>query len=99
MADYNRRMTTADEQGEQEKLQAQAIIAATPFEGVESVRIELGDDHTGDPSMWIFFTMNRELKAEHGWIQAFSKYHTRLALKLLHSGLTRFPYIRFKLAA
>jgi hypothetical protein len=88
---------TAEEQGEREKAEAEALIAATPnFVGVEKVRVELGEDHTGEPAMWIVFQLRPGATVDGGWVEAFSDYSTKLCLKLLHSGLTRFPYTRLE---
>jgi hypothetical protein len=85
---------------EQEKAKAEAIIASTPqFAGIESVHIELGDDNSGDPAMWLVFRIRPGVIADEPWIQAFSEYSTKLGLKLIHSGLTRFPYTRLEPAA
>ena len=93
-------MTLTEEQGEREKTSAEELIAATdPFPGVESVRVELGEDHTGDPSMWLIFRIRPGSQVDESWIQAFSEYSTKLSLKLIHSGLTRFPYTRLEPAA
>jgi hypothetical protein len=93
-------MTTAEDQGEQEKAAAEAIIAATPnFIGVDNVHVELGEDHAGDPSMWLVFHLRPGLTPDESWVRAFSDYSTKLGLKLIHSGLTRFPYTRLEPAA
>jgi hypothetical protein len=91
---------TEEQQGELEKAAAEALIAETPqFLGVEAVRVELGDDHTGDPSMWIVFKLRSDLVVDEPWVKAFSEYSTKLGLKLIHSGLSRFPYTRLEPAA
>jgi hypothetical protein len=93
-------MTIAEQQDEHEKATAEELIATTqPFPGVESVRVELGEDHTGDPSMWLIFRIRPGSEVDETWIRAFSEYSTKLGLKLIHSGLTRFPYTRLEPAA
>lgn len=93
-------MTATEELGEREKQAAEAIIATTqPFTGVENIRVELGEDHSGDPSMWLVFRLRHDLQADEDWVKSFSTYSTDLTLKLLQSGLTRFPYRRMERAA
>ncbi len=93
-------MTTSDQQDEHERNAAESLIAETPrFDGVDTVRIELGTDHTGDPSMWIVFQLQPGLAVDASWVKAFNEYTTKLSLKLLHNGLTRFPYTRLEQAA
>jgi hypothetical protein len=93
-------MTVADEQGQLEKEKAEQIIADTPLmDGVERISVELGDDHDGDPSMWLVFCMRHDLNADRQWLERFNEYSGRLGMRIIHSGLTRFPYTRLRRAA
>jgi hypothetical protein len=93
-------MMTGEGQDEQEKAAAEALIAASPkFPGIETISVELGEDHTGDPSMWLVFRIRPDQNVDEPWIRAFSDYSTKLGLKLIHSGITRFPYTRLEPAA
>jgi len=86
--------------GEDEKKMAEQIIATTsPFPGVGTVIVELGEDHSGDPSMSLIFKIEDGVAIDEGWIQRFNEYATALTLKLIHSGLKRFPYARLEPAA
>lgn len=88
-----------EEKGEQERVAAEQFIAANPpFAGVESVRVELGEDHSGDPSIWLVFRLRPGLEGDEAWVKAFTDYSTRLTLNLLSSGLSRFPYTRLESA-
>jgi hypothetical protein len=90
-------MTTVEEQGELEKAAAEKILAAEPkFPEIVSTTVELGDDHTGDPAMWIVFHVRQGFEPDEAWVHGFSPYATKVSLKLLHSGLKRFPYTRLK---
>ncbi len=93
-------MLKADEQSEREKALAEEIVAATKlFVGVESVRVEITEDYTGDPSLRLVFHLRRDLDADERWVRAFSQYSTELVLKLLRSGLSRFPHTWIEPAA
>jgi len=93
-------MTVTDEQGQLEKEKAEQIIADTPLmDGIESIGVELGDDHTGDPSMWLVFYMRHDLKPDDPWLIRFNEYSGQLGLRIIDSGLTRFPYPRLRRAA
>jgi hypothetical protein len=93
-------MTVTEEQGQLEKEKAEQIIADTPLmEGIESVSVELGDDHTGDPAMWLVFNLRPDLDATEQWHKRFSEYSREIDMRIIHSGLTRFPYTRLKRAA
>jgi len=93
-------MVTIQSLGEDEKKIAEQIIATTaPFPGVRTVLVELGEDHSGDPSMSLIFKVEDGVVIDEGWIQQFNAYATALTLKLIHSGLKRFPYTRLESAA
>ena len=93
-------MRTTDEQGQAEKEKAEQIIADTPLmDGIESISVELGDDHTGDPAMWLVFHMLRDLEPDDQWLKRLNEYSHQLGIRIIHSGLTRFPYTRLRPAA
>lgn len=93
-------MRPTEEQDQLEKAKAEQIIAETPLmDGVDHIAVELADDHDGDPSMWLHFHLRSGFKPDLDWIDRFSKYASQLSLKVLHSGLTRFPYTRLRPAA
>lgn len=94
-------MAVAEDQGQFEREQAERFIAETPMpEGVQAVRVELGTDHTGDPAMWLVFSLGRDLDfADGATLNKFLDYSALLQTKILHSGLVRFPYTRLEKAA
>ena len=93
-------MVTNQLLGEDEKKMAEQIIATTaPFPGVGTVLVELGEDHSGDPSMSLIFRIEDGVAIDESWIRRFNEYSTALTLKLIHSGLKRFPYARLEPAA
>lgn len=93
-------MRTTDEQDQLEKERAEQIIADTPLmDGIKSISVELGDDHTGDPAMWLVFFMNRDVKPDDNWYDRFNEFSHQLGMRIIHSGLTRFPYTQLRPAA
>jgi hypothetical protein len=93
-------MSVAEDQGQLEKAKAEQIIADTPLmDGIESISVELGDDQTGDPAMWLVFHMRPDLATDDEWFKRFNDYSGRIDMKIIHSGLTRFPYTRLRPAA
>ncbi len=89
-------MTAVDE-AQLEKTQAERFIAETPMiDMVESVRVELGRDHTGDEAMWLVFRLHPEVEFDLDLTKAgqFNDYAAIIQTKILHSGLKRFPYTR-----
>jgi len=93
-------MKVSDEQDQLEKEKAEQIIADTPLmDGIESVSIELGDDQSGDPAMWLVFHLQRDLQADDPWLKRFNEYSSKIDMRIIDSGLTRFPYTRLRQAA
>ena len=93
-------MKVSDEQDQLEKEKAEQIIADTPLmDGIESVSIELGDDQSGDPAMWLVFHLQRDLQADDPWLKRFNEYTSKIDMRIIDSGLTRFPYTRLRQAA
>ena len=93
-------MNTAEDQGELEKAMAEKIIADTPLmDGIESITVELGEDHAGDPAMWLVFHLRRGLEPDDEWLTRLNEFSGVLEMRLIHSGLDRFPYTRLRQAA
>jgi hypothetical protein len=92
-------MAVIEDQGQLEKRAAERIIADTPLmDGLESITVQLGDDHTGDPAMWLVFYMQHDLKVDEDWLRRLNQYSHLLGMKIIHSGITRFPYTRLRRA-
>ena len=90
-------MNIAEDQDQMEKEKAERYIAETPMmEGVESVRVEFGEDHTGDPSMWLVFRLQPNLNFDMEKASQFNEYAAIIQTKILHGGLKRFPYTRLE---
>ncbi len=49
--------------------------------------------------MWIVFRLEPGFLPDEAWVKTFSGYATDLCLKLIQSGLVRFPYTRLERAA
>jgi len=93
-------MNVVEDQGKLEKAKAEQIIADTPLmDGVERITVELGEDHTGDAAMWLVFFTNRDLKPDDNWYDRFNEFSHQLGMRIIHSGLTRFPYTQLRQAA
>jgi hypothetical protein len=88
---------TAQDEAEIEKAKAEKFIAETPMiDMVESARVELGRDHSGDEAMWLVFRLRPGVEFGLDFINAgrFNDYAATIQTKILHSGLKRFPYTR-----
>lgn len=97
---YNPRMAVMEDRDQAEKLLAEQFIAETPkMQGVERITVELGNDQTGDPAMWLVFHLQPGVIVDREWARSFNAYAAIIQTKILHSGLTRFPYTRLESAA
>ena len=90
-------MNVAEDQDLMEKAKAEQFIAETPMmEGIESTRVELGEDHTGDPVMWLVFRLRPDLNFDMEMARRFNEYAAIIQTKILHGGLKRFPHTRLE---
>ncbi|MDQ2834722.1 MAG: hypothetical protein M3Y50_13490 [Acidobacteriota bacterium] len=93
-------MNVSDDKDLAEKEKARQFIAAAPrMDGIESTSVEFGEHNTGDPAMWLVFRLQRDLVANVEWVLRFNEYAAKIQTSILHSGLTRFPYVRLEQAA
>lgn len=80
-----------------EKQKAEQFLAETPLmDGIENVRVELGEDQTGDPAMWLIFRLRPGLNFDMETAKRFNEYAAIIQTKILHEGLKRFPYTRLE---
>ena len=49
--------------------------------------------------MWLIFHLREDLVTNDRWFSEFNKFAGKLGIKIIHSGLTRFPYTRLRRAA
>jgi hypothetical protein len=93
-------MASSVEKDQLEKAKAEQFIAEVPLlAGVEDVRVELGEDSTGDEAMWLIFRLKPEVKVDREWASHFNEYAAVIQTKILHGGLVRFPYTRLERVA
>ena len=83
-----------------EKAKAEQFVAETPMmDGVESVRVDLDEDFTGDPVFRLVFRLRSDLKFDRAMARRFNEYAAIIQTKILHSGIKRFPHTRLERAA
>lgn len=63
------------------------------------MRVELEDDWSGDPAMYLVFSLRRDLDAKREWMSRFIDYSGIIQTKIFHIGLKHFPYTRREDAA
>jgi hypothetical protein len=49
--------------------------------------------------MWLVFHMLRDLEPDDQWLKRLNEYSHQLGIRIIHSGLIRFPYTRLRPAA
>lgn len=83
-----------------DQARAKAILDETPLPPeLSTVTIELKDDYSGDPAMYLSFHVKDEVKLEDEHIARLSRYMMDVADRLLRSGVSRFPYVSLDQAA
>ena len=93
-------MDTIEQTGLAEKAQAEQIIEAAPrLPEVDTFEVRLDEDWTGDPSLYITFRIKRGTVFNKDFYARFNGYANAISLKLLHSGISRFPYTSLETAA
>jgi hypothetical protein len=90
-------MVVTEDLAQIEKAKAEQFIAETPMmEEVEDANVELGEDHSGDPAMWLVFRLRSDAKFDLDMAGRFNDYAAIIQTKILHAGLRRFPYTRLE---
>jgi hypothetical protein len=93
-------MSTAIDNEQLDKAKAEELISTVPLiPEVESIDVELYEDHTGDPSFQLIFHVRPEVKIDDAFMDRFLEFSAIVQTKILHSDLNRFPYKRIEQAA
>jgi hypothetical protein len=93
-------MSTLVDSGQLDKVKAEQLIAETPLmDGVEEVRVELGEDWTGDPAMWLIFRLRKDIEFDSRMVRKFNEYAAIIQTKILESDISRFPFKRLERVA
>jgi hypothetical protein len=88
---------TTENEARIEKAKAEQLIAESPIiDVVENYRVELGEDQTGDPAMWLVFRLKPGTNFDTVTADRFIDYAGAIQTKIIHSGLKRFPYTRLE---
>jgi hypothetical protein len=66
---------------------------------VRGFDIEFGEDSSGDPAVWIWLTIEDELKPSAQSISNLNGFVTNVRSDLLRRGPTHWPYVRYRRAA
>ena len=69
--------------------------AAKPA-GFETFEIEFGEDSTGDPAVWIWFTISENFPTSKQGIGRLGELARAVKQKILASRINRLAYVRFR---
>ena len=61
--------------------------------------LELGDDSSGEPAVWLWFYFDDEAVAREDWYPLTREVESRVRDALSAEGIPRWPYFRFRAAA
>jgi hypothetical protein len=93
-------MSTAIDNEQLDKAKAEELISTIPLmPEVESIDVELYQDHSGDPSFQLVFHVKRTVQLDDAFMDRFLDFSATVQTKILHSDLNRFPYKRIEQTA
>ena len=82
------------------KMRAEELISDIPLmAGVNSIKVEPYIDNTGDPSLQLTFSLDRNVLVDDNFVDRFLEFSGVVQTRILHSELNRFPYTRMEQAA
>lgn len=78
---------------EQERERVRQVLDGFPLPPeIADVTIEMGNDSTGDPALWLHFNLKTEIQIKGEQITRLSRFIGEVQSSLLQSGISRFPY-------
>jgi hypothetical protein len=67
--------------------------------GVEGPQLEFGEDSTGNPAVWLWFKIDEDLNPSDQKVSALNEFVRSVTADLLERKISRWPYVRFRVAA
>lgn len=61
---------------------------------VKGFDLEIGEDHTGDPAIWIYLKVTKDNNPSRQKVVALRKFADEVEQKVLDRRLHRWPYVR-----
>jgi hypothetical protein len=72
------------------------VVASIPLpEGMKLLRIEFRNDSTGDPALFIIYSIDEALKSDDEWVKDLSDLTETARNRIRDLDEPRFPYFRF----
>jgi hypothetical protein len=66
---------------------------------VKGFELEFGEDSTGDLAVWILFDVDQDLQPSKEKLSALTRLDRSVRADLLATGITRWPYVKFRVTA
>ncbi len=63
---------------------------------VKKYRVEIGEDHTGDPALWIYLGVTKDNSPSRQKVVALRKFADEVERQVLAKKLSRWPYVRIE---
>ena len=71
-------------------------VASIPLpQGVKLLRLEFREDSTGDPAIFVIYSIDEPLKSTDEWIRELSALRDTARSRIRDLDESRFPYFRF----
>src|SRR5258708_6870971 len=65
-------------------------------EGFRTFELEFGEDSTGDPAVWVWFSIDADYPTDADSIHTLTRLRQRVSSALLRAQTRRIPYVRFR---
>jgi hypothetical protein len=82
--------------GEEAKRIHELVRKSAEPEGFRAFELRFGDDSTGDPAVWVWFTIDPHYPTTKESIRTLTRVRRRVITALLDDGISRNPYVRFR---
>jgi hypothetical protein len=72
-----------------------ALAKITLPKGVVFVSAEFGEDHTGDPGVWLTFAADTNVPLNKKRVRELAEFSLAVSRALYDKGIERIPYVRY----
>ena len=66
--------------------------------GVQKLEVELGEDSTGQPAVWIWFLIQPSFDPTKDWLARINDFARKVKTAIFDAGVERVPYVRLRAA-
>jgi len=79
----------------QEATIREVVASIPPPEGIKLLRIQFREDSTGDPALFIIYSIDESLKSDEEWVKDLADLTQVVRSRIRDLDEPRFPYFHF----